>query len=231
MNKPLGAALALVLSVAMIPAHAERPSVPPGFTISATGMYVITADSKFSSVDDEGDQYDGTTTFGSGFGGSFALGYEVNPSIRGEVELSYRRSEIDDETYRYEVYQPIRISGIDGHMSSFSIMGNAIYTFNAGRLRPYLGAGIGIARVGWDSDAQTATRTTAGESTEVSHPAISEYEPVFGYQAMAGVGFAVTESTEVRAGYRYMQTEDIEVNGDDTSYATHNIEAGVVFRF
>lgn len=57
---------------------------------------------------------------------------------------------------------------------------------------------------------------------------------MFAYQAMAGVGYPMSDSTEIRGGYRYFATGDGEfedVSGIRASYGTHSFEAGVVFRF
>ena len=221
----------LILTAATMTAHAQLSSVPPGFTISASGMFVMMTDSKGPGTDANGDRFDGTTTFDGGFGGTVAAGYRVTPRIRGEIELGYRRAGIDDSTARHELYQPVRASGIDGHVSTLSLMANGIYAHEAGRLRPYVGAGIGIARVGVESDAQTVRLTTAGRSGDVEIPKMSGNDTVFAYQLLAGVGFVLTEKTELRAGYRYLASEDTDIDGEEGTNASHNLEAGVLVTF
>ena len=96
---------------------------------------------------------------------------------------------------------------------------------------PYVGAGIGIARVGVESDAQTVRLTTAGRSSDVEIPKMSGNDTVFAYQLLAGVGFVLTEKTELRAGYRYLASEDTDIDGEEGTNASHNLEAGVLVTF
>ena len=42
------------------------------------------------------------------------------------------------------------------------------------------------------------------------------------YQALAGVAYPMSEAAEIRLGYRYAKASD---------YGSHNIEAGILFRF
>ena len=148
MNKLLKGTLALFLAAGMMPAQADQRSTLSGFTLSASGLYVLTSDSKGSNTDGDGDRYQSTTTFDGGFGGVIGLGYQMNRELLGEVELGYRTSGIDDETYRHEGYEPVRASGIEGSATSLSLMANGIYTFDAGRFQPYFGGGLGICKVG-----------------------------------------------------------------------------------
>ena len=228
MRNQLRAVLALLLGACFIPAQADPQ---PGFTISATGMYVVTADSKTSGIDDEGDRYRETTKFDGGFGGLLGVGYQMNPALRGEVELGYRRGNIDEATRRFTEFEPIRVSDVDATVSSLSLMANGIFTLDAGPVRPYLGAGLGIARLKSSWDAQTVTVSTGGELADVELASSSDDDVVFAYQAMAGLGVPVAEGIELRAGYRYFATTDADFDGDDFSYATHNFEGGVLFRF
>ena len=188
-------------------------------------------DSNGPGTDSDGDRFDGTTTFDGGFGGTVAAGYRVTPRIRGEIELGYRRAGIDDTTARYVMYEPVTVSGIDGHVSTLSLMANGIYAHEAGRLRPYVGAGVGIARVAGESDAQTVRFTTAGRSSDVEIPRLSGSDTVFAYQLLADVGFVLTEKTELRAGYRYLGSEDTDMDDEEYSNASHNLKAGVLVTF
>ena len=48
---------------------------------------------------------------------------------------------------------------------------------------------------------------------------------------MAGVRYSLSETLELRFGYRYFATQDGEYNAATASYASHNIDAGLRFRF
>ena len=118
-------------------------------------------------------------------------------------------------------------AGIDGDMTTLSLMGNGIYSFGEGQLRPYVGLGLGLAQHDATLDGQTIT--FEGEEGMIEET--SEDDIVFAYQAMAGVGYEMSETTEVRLGYRYFATGDADFDGDEVSYASHNFEAGVLIRF
>ena len=127
-----------------------------------------------------------------------------------------------------------------GNTESLSLMANAIYTFDAGRVRPYVGGGLGFARhdvtieAGFlevavsydDQDEQDASRSVrAIERT-------SQADTVLAMQAMFGVSFPMSERLEARLGYRYFRTRDTGYSdGNGLSYSTRNVEAGLLFRF
>ena len=127
-----------------------------------------------------------------------------------------------------------------GYSKSLSLMANAIYTFDAGRVRPYVGGGLGFARhdvtieAGFlevavsydDQDEQDASRSVrAIERT-------SRDDTVLAMQAMFGVSFPMSERLEARLGYRYFRTRDTgDSDGNGLRYSTRNIEAGLLFRF
>ncbi len=101
-----------------------------------------------------------------------------------------------------------------GDLDSFAGMVNGYYDIhNTSKWTPYVGAGIGLAHV-TDSDVD---------------------DNVFAYQGMAGVGYTVSETSDLVLGYRYFATEDPEytISGStvETSYDTHNIEIAWRYRF
>ncbi len=158
----------------------------------------------------------------SGFGLSAAFGWGAAIGPRGEIELGYRSADFDEVRGSPRVHD----AAYKGDVKTWSLMGNALYVFEAGGLRPYLGAGIGMARHKGTQDAQTAFG--------YRWPHLTGSVTVFAYQAMAGVGYPMSDSTETRGGYRYFATGDGEfedVSGIRASYGTHSFEAGVVFRF
>ena len=72
-----------------------------------------------------------------------ALGYQIQDQVRAEASLSYRTADVD---------QVGGISaGASGDVNVTSLMANVYYDFDLGLpVTPYLGAGLGLARVDLD---------------------------------------------------------------------------------
>lgn len=141
--------------------------------------------------------------FDTGFGFMAAIGNNFE-GLRGEVELSYRTNDMD------------KVSGAitgpaNGDFSSLAVMGNLLVDLPLSEsVRPFLGAGIGLANVDFDGD---------------------EDDTVFAYQAIVGLGFPLTHVTTLDLQYRYFATEDPNFNGIEAEYQAHNFFAGLRFDF
>ena len=187
----VGLAMALILSVAS--SALAAPYVSGNF-----GM-VSLSDSTFSTGGGSAE-----VSFDSGFGFIAAVGNNFE-GLRGEVEIAYRTNDAD------------KISAIgfsestNGDFSSTAVMGNLLVDLAISEsVRPFLGAGIGLANVDADGD---------------------EDDTVFAYQAIAGLGFPLTHVTTLDLQYRYFATEDPNFNGIKGEYQTHNFFAGLRFDF
>ena len=225
-------ALAAALASSLV-ANAATAQAPVGDTyMSISGLYVVPTDSDWSSSD-EGTTYSTEVKWDAGFGLLFAYGFGTEDGLRGELEVGYRKADLDElkgfsvEEGGVEVSVDDFELGVDGDVTTLSLMGNGLLSFGEGQVRPYIGAGIGLAR--HDATLGVPDTTTAGEGG--NNEELSEDDIVFAYQVMGGVGFAMSESTEVRVGYRYFATGDADFDGDEVSYASHNFEAGVLIRF
>jgi opacity protein-like surface antigen len=104
--------------------------------------------------------------------------------LRVEAEVSFRRNDLGG-TYS--------TSGtIDGNLSTFAVMANAWYDFDIGaKVRPYVGGGIGWARM--DGDVVLFTDSSAMEQTDSG----------FAWQIGLGGRYAVGDGVAVGLGYRY----------------------------
>ena len=207
------AALPLLWAGAALLAPATAVAVEDvgGTYISLSGAYVIPLESDFSAG-----EYTGDFTMENSVGFLAAVGYDTGSGLQAEVEVGYRALDVDEITNQVDGGQRLPdISDVDTEVETLSVMLNGYYVFGQGQVKPYLGGGVGFAR-----------HAVSGEG-------VDDYDDsVLSYQAMAGVAFSLSESTEVRAGYRYFATADIEDDdGGKGSYGTHNVEAGLVFRF
>ena len=230
-------ALSALLAVLLMPtATAASPTQGTGIYASVSGLYVMPKDSsvKFSDGDF---RLSGDVAMEHGFGLLAAVGYETrfrkDTELRGEIELGFRTFDFDKaKDFRLNVPSlqlevPIDDVAQSGEQSTWSLMANGSVSLGRGRLRPYIGAGAGLAR----HDVEIPSETFEFDGTRYETPKISENDIVLAYQAMSGIDFAVMENMDLRLGYRYFATADADFDGVDVSYGTHNLEGGVLFRF
>ena len=228
-------ALAALLATTFLPAAAMAQTGINSAYASISGLYVVPIDSNYSEKI-EGYTVSSDLKMDAGFGLLFAFGYGADVGLRGEVELGYRKADFDkfdglnikgngiDESFDGEL-------SVEGDVNTLSLMVNGIYAFDAGMLRPYFGVGIGLARHDGTFDKQTVDLEIDGEEYEFESSKSSEDDMVLAYQGMAGVAYPMSEAAEVRLGYRYFATADADFDGPEVSYGTHNLEAGILFRF
>ncbi|PKN11723.1 MAG: hypothetical protein CVU69_11260 [Deltaproteobacteria bacterium HGW-Deltaproteobacteria-4] len=147
-------------------------------------------------------------SFDPGFGFIAAIGNGFD-GLRGEIEMAYRTNDIDEVSF-----QGLNAS-VNGDITSLAVMGNLLVDLAVSEtVRPFLGAGIGLANVEVNSN-------DLGD----------EDDTVFAYQAIAGLGFPLTHVTTLDLQYRYFATADADFDGTDVEYQTHNFFAGLRFDF
>ena len=167
--------------------------------------------------DDKGDV---RLTFDPGFAGSAVLGWDFeagNPVGEGRVELEYTRR--SNPLKKVEFVEGSRAGG--GSVTADSLLLNAFGVFHdSGRWAPYVGGGLGAARV-------EATDMKASGQPFVSGSAI-----VFAYQLGIGVDVALTEHLNLDLGYRFFGSiapNFTEVGGRKLAvdYFSHNVVLGL----
>lgn len=237
----------LAATLAPAASTAQTGENRPYFSIS--GLHVAPSDSDQSTTV-VGFDVSTELEWDSGRGVLLAVGYGPEIGLRGEIEIGWRKVDFDKQKNTRFTRQglDIRLEGkypYEGDMTTLSLMGNGIFTTEAGSLRPWFGMGFGLARHEWSQARATYDLGGSGVSTGggpgASLPSgfvltvrkVSDHDTVFAYQALAGVGFALSEDTEARLGYRYFGAGDAAFldDGFKSSYETHNFEAGVLVRF
>ena len=147
---------------------------------------------------------------GASFGG--VLGYAFENGYRVEGELVYQRNNYDEAKVSY-LGMSDKFS-MDGDISSATALANGYYDFkNKSRVTPFIGGGLGFAVVDVDGDP------------------VDDHDYVFVYQFTAGVGFEITESITLDLKYRYVMTEDLELEGMQLEYSSDIISTGIRFTF
>jgi opacity protein-like surface antigen len=152
-----------------------------------------------------------------GAAGGFALGRQVHPQARLELEFGYRQNDFD--SFRIEEYTDSLIStdpnadpsGIQaltnitteaavGELQSYTIMGNFLYDFSPRflhRYNLYGGGGIGAINV-------SGTATTATDVFDVN-------DSTFAYQIIFGCNRSITQRIDLFLDYRFMSASSISV--------------------
>lgn len=133
-----------------------------------------------------------------------AVGAAATPNISLELEYAYRRADFI-VTDRDEGDQA------DGDTTTNAVMFNALYMFDGmgatGAVRPYLGAGIGGAKV---------KMGTAGQDFET--------DTLLAYQLIGGVGYELNAKMSLYAEGRWFKTDSGRFEGPDLESFDGNFE-------
>lgn len=161
----------------------------------------------------------------TGWGGRLALGYSFG-RFRAEGEVGYTENNSD----RYTVSSPFVASvPQEGRNDILRFMANGYVDLATGSIRPYVGGGMGLARVKVVTVAATIVNPTPMRLVDDS-------DTVFAYQLMGGAAVALGSNFWLTGQYRWFDAGTIE--GKDgrgerftRGISGHNIEAGVRITF
>ena len=158
--------------------------------------------------------------------------------LRVEGEVAYYGAQMDNDLKDRDTAIAIAaIAGFDitddvddlddfetfGDLNIYTLMANAYYDFDLGRIKPFVGAGVGVGFV--DFNLPSGVATFAG---------LDDTEAAFAYQFTAGLGVDVTESVAAELAYRYqkLQTEvSLGLNDPDLNIESHIGYAGLRAKF
>ncbi|MBE0503923.1 MAG: porin family protein [Desulfuromonadales bacterium] len=156
--------------------------------------------------------------------GSVVLGWELEPGSdigEGRVELEYtRRSNRLDQAE----FSDGKVAA-DGDLTADSLLFNAFGVYRSNSVwTPYLGAGLGIARI------------TAADLSVTGQSLSDDDALVFAYQFGLGTDIALTESLIIDLGYRLFSTSKAklkEANGEEfkLEYLSHSAMLGLRLSF
>jgi opacity protein-like surface antigen len=160
-------------------------------------------------------------TYKLGFTGGGALGYMFPFGLRVEGEFGY-------------LYAPLDTDGgveVSGSVKSYLLMANAYYDLrltSLGPFRPYVGFGLGGARVNYDHEF---FNEAAGVKVSVD-----EWRTAFAYQARAGVIYDVNRWLDLSLGYRYLHIDGGQIDGRSRTVTlgpinNHSVEFGFAIKF
>jgi OmpA-OmpF porin, OOP family len=157
-----------------------------------------------------------------GYLASGAIGYATDSGFRVEAEVSHRQNKLQAS--------PTLDPG--GKISATSMMLNGFYEFGGSeaRIRPYVGAGAGVA----------FTKLRAENNAPLIPVAIDDKSTSIAYQGMAGVAVKMSEKLAVDVGYRYFVAPKVKGSAlsppaaaapFDADYKQHAITIGARLGF
>ena len=167
-------------------------------------------------------------TFGLGITETDDTSFQVAPgTIDTEFEDDWNYSAAygwKREGYRYEVELVVGeddvsshtlnggapLAGPTGGINMAGVLFNGYYDFStASAFTPYVGAGLGVAMV-----------EAEGFGVATIPDVLDDDDTVIAYQLMAGIGYDLSERTNIFAEYRYFGTESADVT---TSVSTGSV--------
>ncbi|MEI6757154.1 MAG: porin family protein [Chlorobium sp.] len=176
-----------------VPAHAESPYYVSG-NIGASSFSKIKIETSSGALE-------GTAKTKAGIDLTGAIGRSFG-DFRVEGEVGYQRNNSDTYTF------PMGVFPLTGNFSVTSCLLNGYYDFKSCKLKPYLSAGVGIARVSLN---------------KVPDPPVilRESHSAFGYQVGAGVAIPLSKTIDLDARYRYSGTTKVTLTDNHGKLGIH----------
>ena len=141
-----------------------------------------------------------------------ALGLRLSPLVRLEGELSYRNADLSMADI-----QGVGSFDVGGKIKSTILFANAYYDFDVPwTIQPYIGGGLGY---GWHS---ADIGDTSGFLTNASAD-----ETSIMWNVAAGVKYRTSPEMAFTAGYRYVDSFDLDVGSYEIDYDTHEFRLGM----
>lgn len=205
------------VSLALIASPVQAKSVD-GYYISAKGGVNWMTDQTVNTGN--AGVYD--TDFDAGYTLTAALGYDYTSNWRGEIEASILDNDVESHASGNT-----EDAGSDGSVTTIAIMANAIYDFeNSSDFVPYIGAGIGFARVEFKD-------YSSADSGDI----LDDEANAFAYQAFAGMAYEFHEDWALTLDYKYFATDKPDVkttlgsNDTDIDNENHSVNFGLRYTF
>lgn len=159
---------------------------------------------------------------------SVKAGYAFRSGFRSELEVGYRRNELEVLSYS-DARGTLNTGGNDA-VDTLTGFANLYYDFQSKlAVQPYLGAGIGVANTRYKTSF-TVTEGFERVETEL----LRDSDTTLAWQLIAGASIPFTPRTRLSAEYRYWQSANLRISdlaGDDysTRHKLHMATIGVQF--
>lgn len=211
----LAPALALALSTAMAPSWAgatesnsDRATAQGTSFIRGEVGYTFDFDSDVENVPASDVDFDGNITGGAG------IGYYVLPKLRTQLDFGYHVNDADGATGGFATSGELRVLSFLVSLYRDFPIGNNI--------RPFIGAGVGAARINPDFSLTPAVGAATGPDGADLNLA---------YQGTAGIAWDVTEKLSLETRYRYLRAGEYDFGTAQGDYANHSALAALRYNF
>ena len=152
------------------------------------------------------------TEYDSGAGFGITLGRTYG-AIRGELEYTARMNDVKS----HSLNGSSKLPGSSGEANSSAFMVNGYYDISTNSaFTPYIGAGIGMAKVKFENFGVTPIPDVLDDSGTQ-----------FAYQFMLGSDVKLSDTWNLFAEYRYFRTEDVDAT---TSNVTGAVDNSIAYR-
>ena len=162
----------------------------------------------------------------SGHGGQLAVGRSF-----GRTRLEVQGGYTQNHSRRYvALVPPTGNIPSNGEQNAWRAMANGYFDIGSGRIRPYLGAGLGWTRVHVSVFAPRAPFPT-----EAPRGIVDTHMSAFAYQLMGGASIQLTPRLMLSAQYRWhsggeLQGKDLSAFPLSRDHAGHNVDIGLCIR-
>ena len=166
-------------------------------------------------------------SFETGYGVQAAIGRQVG-RFRLEGEIGFTR---DKQDHYVAIAPPTGRIPADVEQDTLRAMVNGYVDLSDGSIQPFIGAGIGVARI----DLQFVA-ARAPFPTEAPRELINDRGTEFAYQLMGGLAVPLTERLRLTAQYRWFdvgkfELEDVRGERVTRSLSSHNLDLGLRLAF
>lgn len=140
-----------------------------------------------------------------------AMGLRLGKNVRAEAEISYRNNDINALSGNFGSVD------VGGDISSWMGMVNLYYDFDVDwKIKPYVSAGLGLGYFD-------------GEITSINNTRFQDEAYGLTWQAGAGLQYRASDKWAWTAGYRYLDSADLEFGDLDLDYGSHEIRIGLTY--
>lgn len=148
--------------------------------------------------------------FGLGAVYDLAVGRQLATGLRADIEYSHRANVID-RLINTGIQPNTVVAQSDSKVRSHSLLANVYYDFsNSSPITPYLGLGVGMAKVSTQWTAVSGANEYRFEDSDFTYAA----------QLTAGAKWAVTPNWGLFAQYRYFVAPNVQTSSSATRALT-----------